>query len=128
MKSLWEVINLDISQSYTKERKRDVVEQMDLSEDLKTQVLEAIDAMDIPESDERHHWLQVLGRNAGADLLTLGKLQPENMLAMAALSEEDYTDSVKLAVGYARTWNQRTVEAEKDLNAEVPPQNVTIDT
>ena len=47
---------------------------------------------------------------------------------MAALSEEDYTDSVKLAVGYARTWNQRTVEAEKDLNEEIPPQNVTIDT
>jgi hypothetical protein len=74
--------------------------------------------MDIPEDDERHHWINKLGRAAGADLLTLGKVQPENMLAMSALSAEDFQAAVKVATGSARNWNQLTVEAEKDLNQE----------
>ena len=118
MKTLFEVLNIDLAQQYTKERKQAAVDALDLSADLAAEVTAAIAAMDIPESDERHHWIQKLGRAAGADLLTLGKVQPENMLAMAALSEEDFQEAVKVATGSARNLNKLTVDAEKDLNQE----------
>jgi hypothetical protein len=128
MKSLYEVLNVDLVNEYTKERKKAIVEKLapELGAELEAEVNAAIDAMDIPESDERHHWIQKIGKTAGADLLTLGKVQPENMLAMGSLPTEDYHEAVKVAVSHARGWNQATINAEKELNEEQPPQNVTI--
>lgn len=126
MKTLFEVLNVDLAQEYTKERKLAIVDKIatSLGSPLEAEVRAAIDSMDIPESDERHHWTQKLGRAAGADLLTLGKVQPEHMLAMAALGEEDFKEAVKIATGSARRLNTLTVEAEKELNQETLPSTM----
>jgi len=40
---------------------------------------------------------------------------------MAALDPADFQECVKVATGSARTWNNLTVAAEKELNeAEIP--------
>ena len=124
MKTLYEVLNVDLAQEYTKSRKEDAVLALELDGDLEAQVIGAIAEMDIPDDDENYHWVQKLGTAAGADLLTLGKVQPENMLAMAALGEEDFKKAVKIATGSARRWNQLTVEAERELNEEQIPSTM----
>ena len=124
MKTLYEVLNVDIAQEYTKERKKTVTESLNLDGDLHEEVFAAIDSMTIPNDDDRLHWIQKLGRAAGADLLTLGKVQPESMLAMACLPADDFKEAVKIATSAARTWNDSTVQAEKDLNAEILPSTM----
>tara|TARA_Y100000114_G_scaffold115198_1_gene109295 strand:- start:122 stop:532 length:411 start_codon:yes stop_codon:yes gene_type:complete len=124
MITLYEIMNVHLSEEYTKARKKHLVNTMELEKDLFNQAIEAIDAMDIPEDDERHHWIQKFGITAGIDLLTLGKVQPENMLAMRGLGE-DFPEAVKVATSTARKLNQSTIDAEKDLNEELIP-NTTI--
>jgi len=124
MKTLYEVLNVDLAQEYTKERKKEAATALNLDGDLHEKVFAAIDDMVIPNDDDRLHWIQKLGRAAGADLLTLGKVQPENMLAMASLAEADFKEAVKIATSAARTWNDYTVQAEKDLNAETMPSTM----
>lgn len=126
MKTLYEVLNVDLSQEYTKARKLAKLEQISVQvgTELEAEAKAAIASMDIPEDDDRYHWIQTFGCAAGADLLTLGKVQPENMLKMASLSPEDFQEAVKVATGSARTWNQLTVAAEKDLNAETLPNTM----
>ena len=70
---------------------------MSLEANLKEEVTKAIDAMDIPDDDERHHWINVIAHKAASDLLTLGKVQPENMVVMSSLSEEDFSEAVAIA-------------------------------
>jgi hypothetical protein len=124
MKTLYELLNLDLAQLYTKERKLAAINAMDLTVSLKKEVTAAIEAMDIPVDDDRYHWVQVVGRQAGADLLTIGKVQPENMLAMAGLCADDFKEAVKVATTTARRLNAQTVEAEKELNAETIPNTM----
>lgn len=126
MKTLYEVLNVDLSQEYTKARKLAKLEQISVQvgADLEAEVKTTIAAMDIPEDDDRYHWIQTFGRAAGADLLTLGKVQPENMIKMASLGADDFQECVKVATGSARTWNQLTVAAEKELNAETLPNTM----
>lgn len=124
MKTLYEVLNVDLAQEYTKERKKEAATALNLDGDLHEKVFTAIDDMVIPNDDDRLHWIQKLGRAAGADLLTLGKVQPENMLAMASLAEADFKEAVKIATSAARTWNDYTVQAEKDLNVETMPSTM----
>lgn len=126
MKTLYEVLNVDLAQEYTKARKLAVVEKLatNLGAELEAEVKTAIAAMDIPEDDDRHHWIQIFGRAAGADLLTLGKVQPENMIKMASLGAQDFQECVKIATGSARKWNDLTVAAEKELNAETLPSTM----
>lgn len=124
MKTLYEVLNVDLAQEYTKARKKAKVSFLSLMPKLEEEVLLAIDEMDIPTDDDRYHWVQTFGRAAGADLLTLGKVQPENMLKMASLGEEDFKECVKVATSSARNWNQHTIAAEKQLNAETIPNTM----
>jgi len=124
MKTLYEVLNVDLAQEYTKERKKEAATALNLDGDLHEKVFAAIDDMVIPNDDDRLHWIQKLGRAAGADLLTLGKVQPESMLAMASLAEADFKEAVKIATSAARTWNEYTVSAEKDLNEETMPSTM----
>jgi|TARA_B110000503_G_C7149455_1_gene414473 hypothetical protein len=116
MKTLYEVLNVDLSQQYTKERKLSVLSTMGLDSDLMLEVEDAVAEMDIPEDDDRYHWIQIFGRQSGADLLTIGKVQPENMLAMAGLGADDFKEAVKVATSFARSLNTQTIEAEKELN------------
>lgn len=122
MKTLYEVMNVDLADEYTKARKVAKGATLDLDERLADQVAKAIDELDIPIDDERYHWTQKLGTAAGVDLLTLGKVQPENMLAMAGLGE-DFPEAVKVATSTARKLNQKTIDAEKDLNEELIKHN-----
>jgi len=125
MKSLYEVINIDVAQAYTKQRKKDLAEKLGLESELYKEVCEAIDSMDIPEADERHHWINVIAHLASADLITLGKVQPENMVLMSSLSEEDFTDAVTIAVSKARQLNDQTVAAEATLNTDTISETIT---
>ncbi len=122
MKTLYEILNVDLAQEYTKARK--IAKLATIETDLDAQVTEIVNAMDIPDDDDRYHWIQTFGRAAGADLLTLGKVQPENMLKMASLSAEDFQEAVKVATNSARNWNQLTVTAEKEMNAETLPSTM----
>ena len=123
MKTLYEVLNVDLSQEYTKARKRAKLATLDAG-DLAAEAETAIDTMDIPEDDDRLHWIMTFGKAAGADLLTLGKVQPENMIKMASLSADDFQECVKVATGSARDWNKLTISAEKDLNQESMPNTM----
>lgn len=125
MKSLYEVINIDLANDYTKQRKKEVTTSLNLYEDLHEEVFAVIDGMDIPEDDERHHWINVIAHKAAADLLTLGKVQPENMVVMSSLSEEDFTEAVTIAVKKARTLNDQTVAAEANLNVDTISETIT---
>jgi hypothetical protein len=117
MKTLYEVLNVDLSQEYTKARKLAKLEEF---AGKYTEVLEeakaAIAAMDIPEDNERHHWITYFGKRAAADLLTLGKVQPETMLEMSCLPVEDFKEVVKIATSSARKLNDITIQTEKELN------------
>lgn len=124
MKTLYEVLNVDLAQEYTKERKKEAATALNLDGDLHEEVFAAIDDMVIPTDEDRLHWIQKLGRVAGADLLTLGKVQPESMLAMASLPSDDFKEAVKVATSAARSWNEYTVQAEKDLNEETMPSTM----
>jgi hypothetical protein len=124
MKTLFEVINLDLAQEYTKARKRAVLKTIEMDAQTQIAATNAIEEMDIPEDDEQHHWVQKIGKAAGADLLTLGKVQPENMLAMASLGNEGFSACVKVATSSAREWNNLTIEAEKELNQESIPNTM----
>jgi hypothetical protein len=120
MKTLYEVINIDLAQEYTKQRKLAKVEQLAtaLGENLEAEVRTAIDSMDIPENDERFHWVQKIGNIMAADLLTIGKVQPENMLAASALDKKDFQEAVKIAVKGANDLNQFTIAAEQAIKAD----------
>lgn len=121
MKTLYEVLNIDLAQEYTKARKLAKLQSVTLNEELQEEAKAAIAEMNIPEDDDRHHWIQKLGRAAGADLLTLGKVQPENMLAMSALGADDFKEAVKVATVTARSMNDDTIEAEQELNNDLVP-------
>ena len=125
MKSLYEVINIDLANDYTKQRKKEVTTSLNLDEDLHEEVFAVIDGMDIPEDDERHHWINVIAHKAAADLLTLGKVQPENMVVMSSLSEEDFSEAVTIAVKKARVLNDQTVAAEANLNVDTISETIT---
>ena len=125
MKTLYEVMNVDLAQQYTKARKLSVLDTIGLDSDLKLEVETAIEAMDIPVDDDRHHWIQKLGLVMGADLLTIGKVQPENMLAAAALSKEDFQVAVKVAVKGANDLNQYTIAAETTIKTDTISETIT---
>lgn len=119
MKTLYEVMNIDLAKEYTKERKKEAATSLNLDGDLYKDVFAAINDMDIPDNDERHHWIQRIGNTMAADLLTIGKVQPENMLLASSLSKEDFQEAVKVAVKGANDLNQYTVAAEQAIKADV---------
>tara|TARA_B100001287_G_scaffold275862_1_gene284773 strand:+ start:3765 stop:4142 length:378 start_codon:yes stop_codon:yes gene_type:complete len=124
-------MHIDTAQEYSKARKIDKLETLDLSKELKNECIDLIldgetfdDVMARRDADDRLHWITHIGKAAGADLLTIGKVQPENMIAMAALPPEDFQEAVKTATSSARSWNQLTISAEKDLNTEELPSTM----
>jgi hypothetical protein len=120
METEYEINNIILGNIFSKARKLYMLKMLDLdTPERKEQILdgeteEAVLAR--AEADDKIHWITLLGRKAAADLLTLGKVQPETMLEMSALPEEDFRAIVKVATGTARKLNDLTVEAEKELN------------
>lgn len=124
MKTLYEILNVDLAQQFTKARKLAVLGQLVLDDRLKTQVEEAVALMDIPDDDDRYHWIQIYGRLMGADLITIGKVQPDHMLGASALPAEDFSEAVKVCTATARDINNSTVAAEKEFATESVPQTL----
>jgi hypothetical protein len=122
MKTEYEIDNIILGNIFSKARKLEKLDILDLvTDERKERILdgeteEAV--MYRAEADDKIHWITLLGRRAAADLLTLGKVQPETMLDMSALPEEDFRDVVKIATRTARKLNELTVDAEKELNLD----------
>jgi len=126
MKTFYEVMNIDLAQEYTKARKLNKLSTLVIGDaQVEIAVKTAIEGMDIPEDDDRHHWIQKIGRAMGADLLTIGKVQPENMLAAAALNTEDFKEAVKIAVAGANELNQYTIAAEQSIKTDTISEPIT---
>ena len=119
MKTLYEVLNIDLADQHTKARKLSVLDSMGLTGDLLDNVTDAIEEMDIPADDERHHWIQKLGRASGVDLLTIGKVQPEHMNYMVALEDEAFAACVKQATAIAKQLNYEVQQVEAELQTEL---------
>lgn len=76
------------------------------------------------EEQESQHWIEFYGHKASADLLTIGKVQPETLLAMSSLPEKDFRDAIKIATKYAKRINDIIIEAEADLNMNLIPEEL----
>lgn len=124
MRSTYEILNIDLAQEYTKQRKKAKLAEVCLNEDLVREISIVIEGMEIPDDDERYHWINVLGNRAAADLLTLGKVQPENMLAMSGLPSSDFAEAVKIATSVARKLNDKTIAAEQQLTTDTIPDSL----
>jgi hypothetical protein len=127
MKTEYEILHIDLGNIFSKARKLAMLETVRnnyqftsteynaiIEEILDGETKEAVLAR--AKADDKIHWITLLGRRAAADLLTLGKVQPETMLEMSALPEEDFREVVKIATGTAKRLNDLTIEAEKELN------------
>lgn len=66
------------------------------------------------EAEEEQYWIERLAKLAAIDILTIGKVQPETMHHMVAMSDEAFAASVKSAAALAKQLNEevRTIEAE----------------
>jgi|AntAceMinimDraft_1070359.scaffolds.fasta_scaffold22084_3 hypothetical protein len=118
MKSKYEILNVELANEFTKVRKLEKLKELELSDTLHDQLINEINAMDITEDDDRLHWINVFALKAAADLLSIGKVQPEHMMQMAALPAADFKECVKIATIRARKLNMYTIDAEQSLNVD----------
>lgn len=129
MKTKYEILNIDLGNIFSKARKLQILENnlefqfydQEIANQIREEILDGEAVEDVlarAEADDRIHWITLLGRRAAADLLTLGKVQPETMLEMSAFSEADFKEIVKIATGTAKRLNNLTIAAEKELNLD----------
>jgi hypothetical protein len=71
------------------------------------------------ESEEEEYWVKRLSRLAAIDILTIGKVQPEHMNYMAALSDNAFAACVKGASQIAKTLNSQVRDIEAELSSEL---------
>lgn len=71
------------------------------------------------EDSEEEYWVQKLARLAAIDILTIGKVQPEHMAYMSALSDEAFAASVKSATALAKSLNESVQEIEAELESDL---------
>lgn len=71
------------------------------------------------EAEEEEYWVKRLARLAAIDILTIGKVQPEHMNYMAALSDTAFAACVKSASILAKTMNEQVREIEAELSSEL---------
>jgi hypothetical protein len=75
-------------------------------------------------NEEPTQWAELYGRRAAADLLTIGKVQPETMLSLSALPVQDFVKAIKIATLMAKRLNDITIEAEAELNNNIIPEEM----
>ena len=132
-KSTYELKNIVISQNYTKSRKLMHLAQFkghdDVSTNIYTEVLNEIldgESEDTVlarfDGEDRTHWIHYYANKTAADLLTLGKVQPETMLEMGNLPMEDFGEVVTLGTTKANKLNSATIEAERRMQLDLIPQ------
>lgn len=119
----YEIEHVLLAKDYSKARKLLKLEAMSIDDAVKEKMKAVVlngesfeTVMSRMESDDRIHWITVLGKKAAADLLTLGKVQPETMLEMSSLPEVDFKEVVRIATSTARKLNEITIEVERDLS------------
>ena len=124
----YEVMNVLLANEHSKARKIKKLNTLDLTySQIDTYIVEILDGEDFDivmsraEEDEKMHWTTLFGKRAAADLLTLGKVQPENMLDMSSLPEDDFKNAIKIATSTARKMNEDTIAAETELNNDIVP-------
>lgn len=71
------------------------------------------------EESEEEYWVAKLGKLAALDILTIGKVQPEHMAYMTALSDEAFAACVKTATVLAKTLNEQVRGIEAELGDEL---------
>lgn len=129
MLTRYQIENVILGSEYSKARKLMKLETLSADAELLKEIKEDIlagesveEVMARAEEDDRTHWITFLGKKAAADLLTLGKVQPETMLEMSLLPEDDFREAVKTATGTARKLNDATIAAEQELNTNTIDQ------
>jgi len=71
------------------------------------------------EESEEEYWVNRLAKLAAIDILTIGKVQPEHMAYMAAMSDEAFAATVKSATALAKSLNSSVQEIEAELESEL---------
>lgn len=133
--SIYELKNIIISQNYTKSRKLQTLLEFRGIDEVPPHVYTTVlhDLLDGEtedavlarfEQEDRTHWIHYYANKISADLLTLGKIQPETMLEMGNLPEEDYEEAVIAATTKANKLNAATIEAERKINLDVIPKEL----
>ncbi len=136
MFSYYEVKNILLAECYTKSRKlrelNNLFEANKIStsnyEKIKKEILEEETEKQVEskfDEEDREHWIQYYANKTASDLLTLGKVQPETMLAMSLLPEEDFEEIVKHATIKANSVNTKTMDVEKRINLNSIPSQLT---
>jgi len=134
MRTKYEIINIELATEWSKSRKLAKLDTLEIADqDLYNEVLEHIldgeqesEVMhpDRVEGDDREHFIYKIAHAAAADLLTLGKVQPENMVVMSSLPEDDFGQAVSIAVKKARKLNEVTIATEKQINLDTISEEI----
>ena len=133
--SIYELKNIVISQNYTKSRKLKTLLDFRGIEEVPPHVYTTVlhelldgeteDAvLSRFEHEDRVHWIHYYANKVSADLLTLGKIQPETMLELGNLPEQDYEEAVIVATKKANKLNTATIEAERKMNLDIIPKEL----
>lgn len=136
MFSYYEVKNILLAECYTKSRKlrelNNLFEANGVStsnyERIKKEILEEETEKQVEskfDEEDREHWIQYYANKTASDLLTLGKVQPETMLAMSLLPGDDFEEIVKHATIKANSINAKTMDVEKRINLNSIPSQLT---
>ena len=133
-RSYYEIKNIFLADQYTKSRKVLALRNETWTEAETPTVEKIVEEICDGETEEQvisrfefednQQWIHAYGRRMGADLITIGKVQPDHMLGASALPLEDFNEAVKICTATARSINDATVEAEKEYAQEAVPQTL----
>jgi hypothetical protein len=122
----YELLNVVLAEEHTKARKLSKLKTFKSDKTVVDAVIKQIlgsetekEVMAKAEEEDRIHWIEFYANRAAADLLTLGKVQPETMVAMAGLPEKDFAEVVKKATTRANKLNKITMATEKEMNLDL---------
>ena len=134
MYTKYQILNVELATEWSKSRKIMKLDTLELEDqDLYNDILETIldgeseaEVMhpDRLEGDDREHWIAKISHTAAADLLTLGKVQPETMVVMSSLPADDFGLAVKNAVKKARKLNEVTIATEKQIDLDTISEEI----
>jgi hypothetical protein len=134
MYTKYQILNVELATEWSKSRKIMKLDTLKLEDqDLYNDVLETLlegeseaEVMhpDRLERDDRDHWILQIAHAAAADLLTLGKVQPETMVVMSSLPSTDFGEAVSYAVKKARKLNEVTIATEKQIDLDTISEEI----
>jgi hypothetical protein len=75
------------------------------------------------EHVEKDYWINLLGKQAAIELLTLGRTSLETMNKMVRLPEDGYVKATQICVRLANTIKTTTQDAETKVGIKQAPSN-----